>query len=212
MGAPQRGRIDKRQAVITAARAVFGREGYARATIDMIAAEAAVSTRTVYNHFDGKAALFKEVIEDSSTLVADRITAVIRTELDRPDDLEAALERLARTWIGLRDEFPDHEALAQQLSVEARHLPADLLQAWHEAGAGRAERELARHLELLAHRGLLEVPDPALAAVHFLLITLGSVAHLSEGGAVALSGSEIDRAVTGGVRTFLGGYAQHHGH
>ena len=49
-------RSDKRRAIIDGALAVFARDGYTRASIDAISAEAGVSTRTVYNHFTDKAA------------------------------------------------------------------------------------------------------------------------------------------------------------
>ena len=61
----------KRGAIERAARAVFGRLGYARASIDQIAAEAGVSTRTLYNHFGDKLGLFSQVLVDGAAEVAD---------------------------------------------------------------------------------------------------------------------------------------------
>jgi TetR/AcrR family transcriptional regulator, mexJK operon transcriptional repressor len=57
-----RGRIDKREAILAAAGEVFGREGYAHAGVDVIAAEAGVAKSTVYNHFGDKETLFREAI------------------------------------------------------------------------------------------------------------------------------------------------------
>lgn len=206
MSGSSRGRIDKRLAVVEAARRVFAREGYARAGIEAIAAEAAVSTRTVYNHFDGKAALFAHVIEESSTQLADHIVTEIQARLDAPDDIEQALIALGCAWVRAGEEFSDHAALTRQLSAEAEHLPAELLSAWNEAGPARAERELARALELLASRGPLDLDDPSLAAVHFILLTVGAVAHASESRVNELSAEDTERVVSGGVRTFLRGH------
>lgn len=206
MSGSSRGRIDKRLAVVEAARRVFAREGYTRAGIEAIAAEASVSTRTVYNHFEGKAALFAHVIQESSTQLADRIVAEIRTRLDDPDDLEQALVGLGCAWVRAGGEFSDHAALTRQLSAEAGHLPADLLAAWNEAGPARAERELARAFELLASRGVLQLDDPSQVAVHFILLTVGAVAHASEAGAHALSTGDNEHVVDAGVRTFLHGH------
>lgn len=206
MNESSRGRIDKRLAVVEAARRVFAREGYARAGIEAIAAEAEVSTRTVYNHFDGKAALFAHVIEESSTQLADRIVTEIQAQLDNPDDIEQALIALGCAWVRAGEEFSDHAALTRQVSAEAGHLPAELLSAWNEAGPARAERELARALELLASRGPLDLDDPSLAAVHFILLTVGAVAHASESGVNELSAEDTERVVSGGVRTFLRGH------
>lgn len=206
MSGSSRGRIDKRLAVVEAARRVFAREGYARAGVEAIATEAGVSTRTVYNHFEGKAALFAHVIEESSTQLADRIVTEIQARLDAPDDLEQSLVALGCAWVRAGEEFSDHAALTRQLSAEAGHLPAELLAAWNEAGPARVERELARAFELLASRGALELDDTSQAAVHFILLVIGAVAHASESGAHALSHEDIERLVAGGVWTFLNGH------
>ena len=55
-------RADKGLAIMRAARAVFARDGYSRASIDVIAAAADVSTRTIYNHFASKEQLAVEVL------------------------------------------------------------------------------------------------------------------------------------------------------
>lgn len=56
---------------------VFARDGYMRASVDAIAAEAGVSTRTIYNHFQDKAQLFQTVIQESATRVAEAQIAII---------------------------------------------------------------------------------------------------------------------------------------
>jgi len=50
-----------RRAVLAAARASFGRKGYAQTSVDEIAAEARVTKGAVYHHFVGKEALFRAV-------------------------------------------------------------------------------------------------------------------------------------------------------
>jgi AcrR family transcriptional regulator len=50
-----------RRAVLDAARAAFGRQGYARASVDEIATAAGVTKGAVYHHFAGKEALFRAV-------------------------------------------------------------------------------------------------------------------------------------------------------
>jgi AcrR family transcriptional regulator len=50
-----------RRAVLDAARASFGRKGYAQTSVDEIAAEARVTKGAVYHHFAGKEALFRAV-------------------------------------------------------------------------------------------------------------------------------------------------------
>ena len=80
---PRPHRSVKREAIERAARAVFGRLGYARAPIDQIAAEAGVSTRTLYNHFGDKLGLFSHVLVHGAAEVADAFEQ--RLEGDPPN-------------------------------------------------------------------------------------------------------------------------------
>jgi AcrR family transcriptional regulator len=52
--------------ILEAAVAVFAREGYAAATIEMIAAEASASTATLYKRFTNKHGLFVAVLEKTT--------------------------------------------------------------------------------------------------------------------------------------------------
>ncbi len=59
----KRVREAKREAIVDAAREIFLRVGYARATVDSIAGEAGVSLATLYKHFSTKAELFGAVMQ-----------------------------------------------------------------------------------------------------------------------------------------------------
>lgn len=204
-----RGRVAKREAITRAARAVFGREGFTAAGIETIAAEAEVSTRTIYNHFTGKEELFAAVIEDSSTRVADVLVDLTQRHLgpvSQAHRLEAALLALATAWIRPRAEFADHFAVVHRMRAEAAHLPHGLLQAWDQSGPQRTQRELAHQLSRLADLGALDVDDAALAADHFLLLTSGAVSERSHHGAAPLSAPARTALITAGVRAFLHGY------
>ncbi len=53
-----------RQAVLVAARSLFGSRGYAQTSVDEIAAAARVTKGAVYHHFAGKEALFRAVVAE----------------------------------------------------------------------------------------------------------------------------------------------------
>lgn len=208
----RRGRIAKREAIFRAARSVFGREGFNAAGIETIAAEAGVSTRTIYNHFAGKEELFHAVIEDSSTRVADVLVALTERHLGSVSDahrVETGLLALATAWNRPRAEFADHFAVVRRMRAEAANLPPGLFQTWDQAGPRRTQRELAHQLHRLAGLGVLEVADPALAADHFLLLTSGAVSEHTHGGATALSSAARTALITAGVHAFLRGYQAH---
>ncbi|PPK64708.1 TetR/AcrR family transcriptional regulator [Actinokineospora auranticolor] len=196
---------DKRRSILDGALATFARDGYTRASIDAISAAAGVSTRTIYNHFADKAALFGAVIEESATRVADAQTATIDRHLSKVTDLEADLVAFAIAWVRSTEEFPDHFALVRQVNVETAHVPEAALVAWQENGPLRAQRELAAKFSELADRGLLRLDDPVRGAIHFMMLVSTQNPSLRTRPTEA----ELDEIATTGVRAFLYGYRAH---
>ena len=199
-------RPQKREAITRAARTVFGRDGYSRASVDAIAAEAGVSTRTIYNHFESKEQLFGSVLEISAAEVADGFVANVAHGVTG-DDLEGDLVAIGRALIAQQTDFPEHFAMVRQILPEAPHFPPAVLEAWQDVGPRRVEHEVARHIEQLAERGLLRVQDPAQAAVHLIVLTASPITTRARYGEPPLTKRETTRIITAGVRTFLHGYA-----
>ncbi|MET8753862.1 TetR/AcrR family transcriptional regulator [Streptomyces sp. NPDC004667] len=211
-------KLAKRIAIVRAACAVFGREGYARASVDALAAAAGVSTRTLYNHFPGgKSELFRAVVTWSSGEVRDAHVATVRTLLDpgrppHPDNLERDLAALVRALIDVMVEHPDHFALVRHVHAEADHVPPEVLAAWKSAGPGPVGDALADALAGLEEAGLIDVHgDAELAGAHFTALTSSAVAQLSHYGVLPLSEARTDRLVQGGVAAFLRAYRSRRG-
>jgi AcrR family transcriptional regulator len=202
---PTRAPTGKRQAIVRAARRVFGQTGYLGTSIEVIAAEADVSTRTIYNHFENKEQLFSTVLTESSTQVAAAREALIERHLADVTDLEAALIALAKEWVRPKPEFEDHFAIVRRLKAESDRFPEALRAAWREAGPLRARRALARRMAELGGQGLLSVGDPEVAAQHFMALVTDTTISRAEYSATALE-SEIDEVARTGVHTFLYGY------
>jgi len=198
------GRADKRRAITNAARAVFSREGYARASIDAIATEANVSTRTVYNHFEGKERLFSTVLHASATEVADGFVADVERRMTGAGQ-KADLVALGRALAAVRTDFPEHFAMVGRIEVESPHFPPATIEAWQRAGPLRVLGEIARRLRQLADGGLLLIDDPSRAAVHFAALTTAGLATYY--GTQAPSDEGAGEAVEAGVEAFLHGYA-----
>ncbi|MFW0783738.1 TetR/AcrR family transcriptional regulator [Gordonia sp. CPCC 206044] len=187
-------RADKREAILTGALGVFARDGYTRASIEMIAKGAGVSTRTIYNHFRDKATLFEVVISESAGKVAAGHIAVIDNYLRKVTDLEDDLTDLGVALQG-NDDFTTHFALVRQIQADAEHIPEEAVRAWQQAGPLRVRQHLADQLGTV--KGL-KLDDPPLAAVHFLaLISQDSIRR---------PGGSIEAHVRAGVRVFLHGY------
>jgi AcrR family transcriptional regulator len=200
--APARsGLPDKRRSILAGALKLFARDGYTRASVDAIAAEAGVSTRTIYNHFDDKAQLFQAVIQASATAAADAQIAIIDRCLSRIADVEADLTEFGLALVAPMLESADHFALVRQIEAEQDHVPRAAIRAWRENGPLRVRRELGRKLVALAERGLLEIDDPERAALHLMLLV------------AAVDPSDVDEKdvpdwVGSGVRAFLHGYGR----
>jgi AcrR family transcriptional regulator len=198
---PRRGLVGKRRAILAGARAMFARDGFTRASIETIAAEAGVSTRTIYNHFHCKLRLFQTVITESTAEVADAQVALIDEHLGDVTDLEADLVGLGQALATPMTGHAEHFALVRQLDAEAGHLPEDTIEAWRQAGPVRVVGVLAGHLRRLADHGLLRVADPHQAATHFILL-VSAENPLYRSAPTA----EKNAAVAAGVHAFLHGY------
>jgi AcrR family transcriptional regulator len=206
-------RTDKTTAIVRAACEVFGRDGYSRASIDTIAAEAGASTRTLYNHFPGgKGELFRAVMGWSSERVKDEQLALLRRYLDprrppHPSDLERDLLALARAWVGLMTDFRDHFSLVRHIYAEAGHIPAEALETWQDAGPRAVTREVAAALAALDDQGLINVHgDPAQAAVHLMALISTEINQRSYWGVSPLPQEDVDRLTAVGTRAFLRAY------
>ncbi|WP_405057881.1 TetR/AcrR family transcriptional regulator [Kribbella sp. NBC_01505] len=201
-----RRRPGKREAILDGARTTFAREGYSRASIETIAAEAEVSSRTLYNHFGDKARLFEAVIQVSATEVAEFQLSLIEQFLGDVTDLSVDLDAFARAWAGPAPQHAGHLALVRHIQAEAGHLPPAVLAAWHRAGPGRVQEALAERLRSFAERGLLTVDDPEQAAFHLSMLITAEADNRSYRGAVQLPAEEVAAMASAGVRVFLRGY------
>ncbi|MFP5219394.1 MAG: TetR/AcrR family transcriptional regulator [Actinomycetes bacterium] len=79
-----------RAAVVDAAAELFARQGYAKTSLEEVAAAARVSKGTVYGHFDGKEQLFRAALEDQERQVIERLATVFAEHADPWDGAVAA--------------------------------------------------------------------------------------------------------------------------
>jgi len=201
------GRPEKRRAITQAARRIFGHDGYTRASVDAIAAEAGVSKRTIYNHFPDKEQLFLTVALEGAKEVTAAIGQIMDRHLRKIVDLERDLVDFSLDRVAAMAEFPDHFALVRTIEAEAARIPAPMLKAWTDAGPQTAHLRLAPYLRQIADNGLLDFDDAERAAAHLTLLTVTDVNHQTFYGAVPLPQDEIVRILTAGVRAFLRSYS-----
>lgn len=94
---------ERRQALLSAARAVFAREGYHRAAIRDIAREAGVATGTFYLYFSSKESCLLGLIDDFyHQMMTEIVTARFRSEAVL-DKLAVSVEAVMRGFARNRD-------------------------------------------------------------------------------------------------------------
>jgi len=156
----------KRRAILEAATEVFLRNGYLGASMDEVAARAAVSKQTVYKQFEDKEHLFTEIILGTTAEVVDGFARGFANILEQATDVRHALRNLARRLLDTLMQ-PDVLRLRRLVLAEADRFP-DISGAWFERGFHRSLVLLGESMQRLADRGMLRnLPDPTLAAYQF---------------------------------------------
>jgi AcrR family transcriptional regulator len=202
LGRPKRGTESARaDTLIGAATRVFLREGYESASIDKVATEAGVSTRTIYERFKNKAELLGAAI--ARLIDRDMATVIAPAELDKLP-LKAALLLIGETLTG-RARNPDSAALIRILAKEAQRFPE--LAARMRGGAKlRVDSAIATFFRAQVARGNLSLADPDRAAVLFLQMVFAELQEcLLFGSAADMAALDFDAHLSHVIDLFLQG-------
>ncbi len=135
----------KREAILQAAITEFRQNGFEATSMDKIAATAAVSKRTVYNHFPSKEELFSAILMQlwQSAITSELVTYA--ANMDMQQQLETYL---ARKMAMLCDQnFLDLARVAVAATIHAPDRARDMVEKLRSPTAHR-EAETAK-----AHRG-----------------------------------------------------------
>ncbi len=195
-GGRRRGDSGTRAAILAAAKASFGGQGYAATSLRAVARTAGVDPALVLHYFGSKDGLFEAALElpmDPAALVADLLAP-------GPDGLG---ERVVRTFVGVWDSTPDqgpmlallrsavsHEDSAKML----RELLLRLVLRPVAVGAGGSDPDL--------RAALLASQVVGLALVRYVL-RLEPVASASADALVPLYAPTLQRYLTGDLQSPL---------
>lgn len=207
-GKPVReGSAVKRAAILAAARDLFLRDGFAQVSMDAVAAQAGVSKRTVYDYFGDKQHLMHQVVLDAADSLLAALTSALDTHLADDAGIET-VEQLEQALIALALELADtvvgsaDYATVLTLLSKQRSLVATL-----PAVAAEPEDAVAERLAHFNAVGLLDAPDPRLAADHFKALTV-LLAHNDQPDPDRADAEQVHRTMVNGVRTFIRAYAK----
>ena len=193
--------MEKRAAVLEAAKTLFLSRGFDGTSMDAVAAEAGVSKLTVYSHFGDKDTLFKSAVQSKceQQLPATLFQAPKGTPIDK------ALLAIAR---GFHELVHSAESIAlHRMMMSPSGQPNHLAELFFEAGPKRTLEDYEQFLRAAIAAGELDIPDPARAAGHFLVLLkgLGHMRHLL-GCARAMNARESDLHIRSVVDLFLRAY------
>jgi AcrR family transcriptional regulator len=164
LGRPRRGTEAARSdTLIAAATRVFLRDGYGSASIDKVACDAGVSTRTIYERFKNKADLLVAVIE--RLVERDVATVLARDELERLEPRQALI--VIGQFITGRACDPDAAALFRILATEAHRFP-ELAAKMRLNAKARIDDVVLGYFLAQVRQGTLQIADPERAAVLFM--------------------------------------------
>ncbi len=192
---------EKRHQILTGAATVFASDGYEGASMARIAAVAGVSKGTLYNHFDGKAALFTAYVGEKCQQTLARVFDGANHDGDPAEVLREIGKRMVEMMlsdVGL--------AIYRVVIAEAAKFP-ELARGFFESGPARSIRFMADWLGEETRRGRLNVPDPEFAAEQFFnlcqsrLVLRRRLEMLPDP-----PDSDIDRVVEASIAMFLRSY------
>lgn len=190
----------RRDAFLTAARAVFHEKGYAEATMDDVIARSGGSRQTLYALFGGKQGLFEAIISDACETIFRGLTP----EQLAPQAPDVVLREVGTRYLAIVT-GPDCVNLHRLIIAEAPRMP-ELAQQYWKFGPGRSRAFLAEFFDRQIKRGVLRMPDSLAGADHFLDMLSGTVRlQCVIGLRKPPTPSEIERIVHDAVVQFLNG-------
>ena len=190
----------KHQAIVEAARQVFLNHGFSATTMDMIAESADVSKRTVYKHFEDKHALFAAVVHMLCDKVVPPSLNALDIEASEPDTVLTRLAVQILSNLYAREQI----ALFRVVVMETQSFPE--LGALMYEQVAHTEGLIRDYLATQQRQGVLDLPDPDLAASQFLgLIKTDLQLQLLFGRRKRVSKAEIQKIAETSVDLFLNG-------
>ncbi|HEY7688223.1 MAG TPA: TetR/AcrR family transcriptional regulator [Dongiaceae bacterium] len=189
--------------IVEAAGRLFMADGYGATSMDAIAREAGVSKATLYAHFTDKAALFAAIIKRE----CERKAQILWDDSADRSDVRAVLDGVARAAIRFGTEA-ETLAIYRIVVGETGRFP-ELGRVFYETGPRRVLNRLAEYLGECSARGLLDVPEPRLAAEQFVGMVRGAhylrrLLRIDE----EPEAPDPDRIIGSAVQVFLRAYQQ----
>lgn len=190
--------LEKRAAILEAAKRLFPHSGFEGTSMDAIACEAGVSKLTVYSHFTDKETLFFAAIRERCN--EQMPETLFDVDVDGP--VRRHLEAIARAFFELVT-APEAVALHRLLTSGSGSSPK-LAQMFWDAGPQRVQQDFQQFLAQEVAVGRLHIDDVPLASKQFFVLLKGELhARMLCGCSEPISAQEIDAHLSATVDFFL---------
>jgi AcrR family transcriptional regulator len=191
----------KRSEIVLAARALFLREGYRDAGMEIVARAASVSTATLYAYFPSKADLFKVVIVET----INDITVPVRASLHIEGDARTRLVAFTRAYAAFFCE-PITRSIFRLVTAERRRFE-DVAEFFLQSAREQIGSVAITLVKDLAASGEIVVDKPSWAAGQLM----GMIDHVTlvlglSAGDHAQPQRPLDDIADDAVETFLARY------
>ena len=196
--------MEKRAAILAAAKALFIRNAFAGTSMDAIAADAGVSKLTVYSHFGDKDNLFREVIRSR---IQDLLPETIYS-YDPAVGIGETLHRIAQAHMQIDCE-PDNVGTFRAILSDCRQGNPRYGKLLWEEGPARTHRLMEGLLQQAVEAGALDIPVIKTASVQFFSLIKGDLLLrrlFACDECPQTAAAEIEAMAETGVATFLRAY------
>ena len=196
--------LEKRAAILDAAKQLFTAQGFDGTSMDQVAKLAGVSKLTVYSHFGDKDTLFKSAVE--AKCEAQMPAAMFRAP-PPGTPIRDALLTIAHAFHGLVHS-PESLSLHRMMIANAGQDP-HLTELFFEVGPRKTLADFERFLDQAIAAKQLDIPEPARAAQHFFCLLKG-IGHMKQlcGCQQPVPRKEIAAHINSVVDLFLRAYAR----
>ncbi|MBX9885632.1 MAG: TetR/AcrR family transcriptional regulator [Novosphingobium sp.] len=194
---------ERRENILAVAAEAFALEGYGITSMSTIAARLGGSKATLYKYFTSKEELFQAVMQRKCEAVIGPLEELADTSRD-----PAALLHAFGTIFLSRLCQPDALVIHRTVHGEGQRFP-EVARTFFAFGPDAAYSVLTPALARFDAEGLIDCPDPRLAAEQFLAMVRGDLHMRVSSGLIPPPGNaEIERQVRHAVGIFMRGIAR----
>ncbi|MBZ0223474.1 MAG: TetR/AcrR family transcriptional regulator [Dokdonella sp.] len=192
--------LEKRAAILDAAKRLFPSSGYEGTSMDAIAADAGVSKLTVYSHFRDKESLFLAAI---SARCEEQMPEAL-FDIDMQGPLRRQLEVIGRAFFAL---ITSEDAIALNRLLASGSAPAGLTDLFWEAGPKRVQMAFQAFLRREIAAGQLMIDDVPRASSQFFALLKGEAhSRMLCGCAMPWGEAELRKHLEATAEMFLRAY------